>query len=332
MNTCSQTMQWVEDTYVLEMIVDKFGSSDSPEVHANAAEILFTVARYAPPFIGLYNLIQLHWKTLIFSEQQLDDLAAEIFNQIMRRRGSKQRWERSDIKTSKERNLLSLDPFGRWSRVPSEARENIQLVPQLLTNKTLIFSEQQLDDLAAEIFNQIMRRRGSKQRWERSDIKTSKERNLLSLDPFGRWSRVPSEARENIQLVPELLTNKSKNSQLLDHLLNECNIIGSIREADKDPILTATDSDKENSEWVDWQIDVLSKRNTLENFYSWACRGPTSLRDRNRDSDDDDYHDRDYDVAALANNLSQAFRYGIYNNDDMDLLLVINDVWYFGFQ
>jgi hypothetical protein len=47
-------------------------------------------------------------------------------------------------------------------------------------------------------------------------------------------------------------------------------------------------------------------------------RRPTSLHDRSRDSDDDDYHDRDYDVAALANNLSQAFRYGIYSNDDMD--------------
>ncbi|RVW24001.1 hypothetical protein CK203_092072 [Vitis vinifera] len=47
-------------------------------------------------------------------------------------------------------------------------------------------------------------------------------------------------------------------------------------------------------------------------------RRPTALQDRTRDSDDDDYQDRDYDVAALANNLSQAFRYGIYSNDDMD--------------
>ncbi|CAH8359802.1 unnamed protein product [Eruca vesicaria subsp. sativa] len=154
---------------------------------------------------------------------------------------------------------------------------------------------------------------------------------------------------------------ESKNSQLLDHLLNECNLIGSILEAEKNSVLTASDSDKlqptvpaegrtpvrignighltrisnkllqlansnaeiqshlqENSKWVDWQTDVLSKRNTLENVYSWACGRPSSLHDRNRDSDDDDYHDRDYDVAALANNLSQAFRYGMYNNDDME--------------
>jgi len=42
------------------------------------------------------------------------------------------------------------------------------------------------------------------------------------------------------------------------------------------------------------------------------------LQDRTRDSDDDDLHDRDYDVAALANNLSQAFRYKIYGNEDAE--------------
>jgi hypothetical protein len=45
---------------------------------------------------------------------------------------------------------------------------------------------------------------------------------------------------------------------------------------------------------------------------------PTALQDRIRDSDDDDLHDRDYDVAALANNLSQAFRYKIYGNEDAE--------------
>lgn len=42
------------------------------------------------------------------------------------------------------------------------------------------------------------------------------------------------------------------------------------------------------------------------------------MQDRGRDSDEEDLHDRDYDVAALANNLSQAFRYKIYGNDDAE--------------
>jgi serine/threonine-protein phosphatase 6 regulatory subunit 3 len=28
---------------------------------------------------------------------------------------------------------------------------------------------------------------------------------------------------------------------------------------------------QENSEWVDWQTDVLVKRNEVENVYHWAC-------------------------------------------------------------
>lgn len=42
------------------------------------------------------------------------------------------------------------------------------------------------------------------------------------------------------------------------------------------------------------------------------------MQDRIRDSDDEDFRDRDYDIAALANNLSQAFRYGLYNGDDVE--------------
>lgn len=42
-----------------------------------------------------------------------------------------------------------------------------------------------------------------------------------------------------------------------------------------------------------------------------------------RDSDDDDIHDRDYDVAALANNLSQAFRYKIYGNEDNEEVCIV---------
>ncbi|MBA0695235.1 hypothetical protein Goari_001869, partial [Gossypium aridum] len=44
-----ESMQWIEETNVLEMIVDKFSSSDSAEVHANAAETLCAITRFAPP-------------------------------------------------------------------------------------------------------------------------------------------------------------------------------------------------------------------------------------------------------------------------------------------
>ncbi|KAF5770187.1 putative SIT4 phosphatase-associated protein family [Helianthus annuus] len=70
---------------------------------------------------------------------------------------------------------------------------------------------------------------------------------------------------------------------------------------------------KENSEWNEWHTTVLQERNIIENVYRWACGRPSALHDRSRDSDEDD---RDYDVAALANNLGQAFRYNLYDNDE----------------
>lgn len=63
-----------------------------------------------------------------------------------------------------------------------------------------------------------------------------------------------------------------------------------------------------------WFIKVLMEVFVL--FLAVVCSRPTALQDRTRDSDEDDIHDRDYDVAALANNLSQAFRYKMYGNED----------------
>ncbi|KAL5221071.1 hypothetical protein ABZP36_025784 [Zizania latifolia] len=57
------SMQWLDDIQVLEIIADKFFLSvrtkdyfshllkDSPEVHANATEILCAITRYAPPVV-----------------------------------------------------------------------------------------------------------------------------------------------------------------------------------------------------------------------------------------------------------------------------------------
>eukprot|EP00268_Persea_americana_P025305 TRINITY_DN2466_c0_g1_i5.p1 TRINITY_DN2466_c0_g1~~TRINITY_DN2466_c0_g1_i5.p1 ORF type:complete len:124 (-),score=19.23 TRINITY_DN2466_c0_g1_i5:169-540(-) len=71
---------------------------------------------------------------------------------------------------------------------------------------------------------------------------------------------------------------------------------------------------QDNVEWIDWQTSILNERNTVENVYRWACGRPTSLHERTRDSDEDEFQDRDYDVAALANSLSEAFRYSMYED------------------
>lgn len=61
------------------------------------------------------------------------------------------------------------------------------------------------------------------------------------------------------------------------------------------------------------------------NLFDLACRRPTALHDRTRDSDDDEVHDRDYDLAGLANNLNQ-FRYNMQeNNGAGEVVLSLSD-------
>jgi hypothetical protein len=76
--------------------------------------------------------------------------------------------------------------------------------------------------------------------------------------------------------------------------------------------------------FLDIRCCIYLKKDSYAEFYvaSLVSR-PTSLQDRGRDSDDEDFRDRDYDVAALASNLSQAFKYGIYSNEDIDEVGII---------
>ncbi|XP_058101753.1 uncharacterized protein LOC131245949 isoform X2 [Magnolia sinica] len=151
---------------------------------------------------------------------------------------------------------------------------------------------------------------------------------------------------------------ESKNGTIIDHLFRDCNLIGKILKADRHSILSGDSNLptvpaagrqsprtgnlghntrianklvqlgdgndhihaylQENGEWIDWQTSVLQERNTVENVYRWACGRPTALQERTRDSDEDELQDRDYDVAALANNLSQAFRYNMYENEETE--------------
>ncbi|KAL0698649.1 hypothetical protein Bca4012_054771 [Brassica carinata] len=362
----SSAMQWVEDTDVLEMIVDKLGSSDSPEVHANAAEILCTVARYAPP--GLATKLSSPSCTGRLLKHTLEDSRPKsvLVNSLS---------VCISLLDPKRFTLGTYPIYGRQLTHGSMVTnpETVEGMLGSLGDLLMLLNVSSSEGVLLTTYGKLQPPLGkhrlkivefisvlltvSSEAAEKEIIRLGVVKRVLDLFFEYPYNNFLHHHVENVILS----CLESKNSQLLDHLLNECNLIGSVLEADKDPILTATDSDKlqltvpaegrkplrigsighltrisnkllqlansnveiqshlqENSEWVDWQTDVLSKRNTLENVYSWACGRPTSLHDRNRDSDDDDYHDRDYDVAALANNLSQAFRYGVYNNDDMD--------------
>ncbi|KAF5944843.1 hypothetical protein HYC85_018920 [Camellia sinensis] len=296
----TDSMQWVEDTDVLEMIVDKYSSSDCPEVHANTAETLCAITRYAPPGLAA-KITSPSFIGRLFCHALEDSRPKSVLVNSL-----------SVCISLLDPKRLTLGTYHFYSR-------------QLSHGSTISANPETVEGMLGE-----------------------------PRYPFNNFLHHHVE-----HIIMSCL--ESKNSSFIEHLLHDCNLVGRILEAEKNITLAAdpnkpaiptegkppprignighitrisnklvqlgnNNSDmqaylQENSEWVDWHTNVLVKRNAVENVHQWACGRPTALHDRTRDSDDDDYQDRDYDVAALANNLSQAFRYGIYGNDDMEEVL-----------
>ncbi|XP_052291573.1 uncharacterized protein LOC102629725 isoform X1 [Citrus sinensis] len=359
----TESMQWIEDTNVLEMIVDKFSSSDSPEVHANAAETLCSITRSAPPalaakisspnFIGRlfrHALENSRPKSVLVNSLSicislLDPKRLTLGTYYMFNR---QLTHGSTVTVNPETVEGMLGRLGDLLKLLDVSSEE----SSLLTTYGKLQPPLGKHRLKIVEFISVLLTVGSEAA-EKELIRHGAVRRILDLFFEYPYNNFLHHHVENIILS----CLECKNAPLIEHLLHECNLVGKILEAEKN--FTLKDSNKptvpaegrlpprignighltrisnkliqlgnnnseihaylqENSEWNDWQINVLSKRNTLENIYQWACGRPTALHDRGRDSDDDDYQNRDYDVAALANNLSQAFRYGIYSNDDVD--------------
>ncbi|PAN30008.1 hypothetical protein PAHAL_5G266400 [Panicum hallii] len=358
------TMQWLENTDVLEMIADKFSSSDSPEVHANAAEILCAVTRCAPPslatkicspsFVGrLFHhaleesrpkSVLVHSLSVCISLLDPKRLASASY-QAFRSNLS----HGALVTASPETVDGMLESLGNLLKLldTSSAENELQttygyLRPPLGKHRLKIVE-----------FISVLLTIGSETA-EKELIRQSAIKRSIDLFFEYPYNNFLHHHVENI-IVSCL---EGKRTELVEHVLNECDIVGKILVAERLSSLSTESNGptvpseekapprignvghmtriankliqlgnsnstiqahlQENTEWVEWQTNVLVKRNEVENVYHWACGRPTSLHDRGRDSDDDDFRDRDYDVAALANNLSQAFRYGIYSNDDIE--------------
>ncbi|KAF5811247.1 putative SIT4 phosphatase-associated protein family [Helianthus annuus] len=358
------SMQWLEDTDVLEMIVDKFSSTDCPEVHANAAEALCAITRYAPPGLAA-KISSPSFVTRLFRHALEDSrpksvlvhslsVCISLLDPKRQTSGTYYIYNRQStpgsVVTAKpetvEGMLESLGSLLKLLEVSAE--ESVlfttygKLQPPLGKNRLKII----------EFISVLMT--VSSEAAEKELIRLGALIRIIELFfeyPYNNFIHHHIE-----QIIDSCL--ESKNVSLIQHILEDCHLIRKILDAEKNCVL---DADPKNptlpadgrrpprignvghmtrianklieqganityiesylqgdSEWVEWHTGVLTKRNALENVYQWACGRPTSLHDRGRDSDDDDYQDRDYDVAALANNLSQAFRYGIYENDDND--------------
>ncbi|KHN22994.1 Serine/threonine-protein phosphatase 6 regulatory subunit 3 [Glycine soja] len=357
-------MQWIEDTNVLEMIVDKFSSSDSPEVHANAAETLCAITRFAP--------------TGLSAKISSPSFIGRLFHHALEVSRPK-----SVLVNSLSVCISLLDPkrhtFGAYytynrqmtngSTVTANP-ETVEGMLESLGDLLKLLDVSSAENLLLTTFGKLQPPLG-KHRLKIVEFISvlvtvggeAAERKLIDLGAVQRIIHLFFEYPYNNflhHLVENIIMSclESKNSSLLEHLLRDCDFVGKIIQAEKQFTLEA-DTNKPtipaegksaprigcighltrisnklvqlgnnnsviqehlqgNSEWKDWYLSVLSNRNAVENVYQWSCGRPTALHDRNRDSDEDDYQDRDYDVATLANNLSQAFRYGIYNNEDIE--------------
>ncbi|CAI9089657.1 OLC1v1024273C4 [Oldenlandia corymbosa var. corymbosa] len=360
----TDVMQWLEETDVLEMIVDKFSSSDSPEVHANAAEALCAITRYAPP--GMMSKIS------------SPSFVGRLFHHAL-----EDSRPQSVLINSLSICISLLDPkrltsgayytYNRQMILGSRITVNAETLDGMLKSlgdllKLLDISTE--DHVLLTTYGELHPPLG-KHRLKIIEFisvlvtvsSEAAEKELIRLGAVKRIVELFFEYPYNNFLhhhVEQIVVSclESKNSLFVEHILKDCNLVSKFLEAEKNFAL-ATVSDKptvpaegklpprignighitrianklvqlanddndiklhlqENSEWVDWHTNVLQKRNAVENVFQWACGRPTALQDRTRDSDDEDYQDRDYDVTELANNLSQAFRYGIYSHDEID--------------
>ncbi|XAR59976.1 hypothetical protein NMG60_11033179 [Bertholletia excelsa] len=358
-------MQWLANSNLLEMIVDKLSPHNPPEVHANAAETLCAITRNASSALGV--------------KLSSPSFVARIFGHALEDSNS-----RSGLVHSLSVCISLLDPK---RSIPSLMfhpfrSQHIYEPPMPVNPETVSAMLPKLGDLLmllnvssdekimpttfGELRPPLGKHRLKIVEFVSVLLKAGNEVAEKELISSGTIQRVldlffeypfNNSLHHHVESIIHLCL-ESNNDTIVDHLLKECNLIGKILQTDKHPIL-ASDLNQptlpaagkrapragnighitrifnklfqlgsnnshiqaflqENSEWNDWQTTVLQERNMVENVYRWACGRPTALQDRMRDSDEDDLQDRDYDVAALANNLSQAFRYNIYDNEDAE--------------
>ncbi|CAN6269325.1 unnamed protein product [Urochloa humidicola] len=360
----SDSMQWLDDIQVLERIVDKFSTSDSPEVHANAAEILCAVTRYAPPALAA-KISSPSFVGRLFQHAFEDSRPKSVLVHSLS----------VCISLLDPKRLVSASYQAFRSQLShgtlvTASPETVNGMLESLGDLLKLLDVSSSEDVLPTTYGSLQPPLG-KHRLKIVEFisvllsigSEAAETRLIHLGAIKRAIDLFFEYPFNNFLhhhVENIIGSclESKQDRLISHVLDDCKLVTRILEAEKNSTLS-TDLTKhtlsaegrspprigivghmtriankllqlantnttvqshlqQNSDWIEWHANILTKRNVSENVYQWACGRPTSLQDRGRDSDDEDFRDRDYDVAALASNLSQAFKYGIYSNEDID--------------
>ncbi|KAH0893246.1 hypothetical protein HID58_055675, partial [Brassica napus] len=431
-------MQWLADSNLLEMIVDKLSPSNSLEVHGNAAETLCTIAQNAPSPLA--------------TKLSSSSFVARIFGHAFGDPPSKSSLVHTlsvCISLLSPRRSLVSSPFMYSFRGQQIFESPISVNPETIATMlprlgdfVALLNVTSDEKVLPTTYGQLRPPLGSHRlkivEFIAVLLKTRSEATGKVLATSGAIRRVLDlffEYPYNNALhhqVESIIVSclESKNEEMIDHLLRECDLIGKILKIEKQPILSgdnqtlnkfcraistfltvssvtglisfafmqptipaagkqaprvgnighisrisnklvqlSTNSNpiktllEEHNEWGEWEANTLHDRNTVENVYRWVCgyvssqtfcchsvlryhwklglntfgfksndilvlvsldndrfttsarRRPTALHDRTRDSDDEEVHDRDYDLAGLANNLNQFTRYNMQENN-----------------
>lgn len=354
-------MQWLADSNLLEMIVDKLSPSNSLEVHGNAAETLCTIAQNAPSPLA----------TKLSSSSFVARIFGHAFGDPQSKSSLVHTLSVCISLLSPKRSLVS-SPFMYSFRGQQIFESPISVNPETISTMlprlgdfVALLNVTSDEKVLPTTYGQLRPPLGSHRlkivEFIAVLLKTRSEATGKELATSGAIRRVLDlffEYPYNNALhhqVESIIVSclESKNEEIIDHLLRECDLIGKILKVEKQPVLSgdnqptipaagkqaprvgnighisrisnklvqlSTNSNpiktllEEHNEWGEWEANTLHDRNAVENVYRWVCGRPTALHDRTRDSDDDEVHDRDYDLAGLANNLNQ-FRYNMQENN-----------------
>lgn len=355
-------MQWLADTDLLDLIVDKLSYPSPPEVHTNAAETLCAITRSAPSALA--------------TKLSSPSFVGRLFHHALEDAQSK-----SSLVYSLSVCISVLDPkrsaamgggAGRGHHIPESVfaanPETVDGMLQRLGDLLKLLDVSSSETVLPTTYGQLQPPLG-KHRLKIVEfiavlLRTGSEvaqAELVRLGAIQTIIKLFFDYTFNNALhhqVESIIISclESNNATLIEHLLQDCNLVGRILAADENPIVSCDENKptvpapgrvppkagyvghltrianklchlaannhylqaflQENQKWMDWETTVLSSRNSVENVYQWACGRPTTVHERTMDSDEDDFRDRDYDVSTMASNLSQAFRYGMFDNED----------------
>ncbi|CAL0329080.1 unnamed protein product [Lupinus luteus] len=357
-------MQWLAESNLLEMIVDKLSPSSSSQVHANVAETLCTITRVASSSLAI-KLSSPSFVAKVLGYALEDSQSKSSLVNSLSVCISMLDPKRSAVSSSLFHSYRSQNMYEPPIPVnPDTIGAMLPKLGELIVLLDVSSDEKVLPTTYGELKPPLGRHRLKIVEFIAVLIKTGNEvaeKELVNSGTIRRVIDLFFEYPYNNALhhhVESILLSclESKTDVIVDHLLPECDLIGRFLQADKNCLLSAESNQptvaaagkrapragnighitqivnklvhlahnrsnilgclQENSEWNEWQATVLQDRNVIENVHRWACGRPTALQGRMRDSNDDDLHDRDYDVTALANNLSQAFGYKFFGNED----------------